>query len=138
MAIPSLAEIRAQGFGAWDDPVKVKDAHIQICLNRVLPLYAGITNALDYHDLLMYHAGHYLELAMAWLAKQLKNLGQVGDITSASAGEVSVSFGLVAVNPVDPGSYLLTNCGQALLPLRKANGPFTAGGNPAVPWRPRY
>lgn len=139
MSLPTLFSIRQQGFGAWDDPGKVLDLWIQLCLDAVEPLYAGITEGLDHTKLLMYHAAHYLDLALTWKKKQVANngQGQVGDVTSASAGEVSVSFGVIGVNPLDPGSFGLTRCGIILAALRKAQGSFVAGGNGAVPWRPR-
>lgn len=127
MTEPTIAEIRASN-PEWANPAKPTDAQITFIVNSVRPLYAAATTAPDYYQLFLLHAAHGLYLFL----KGLDSGGAAGDITGASAGEVSASFG--GVNAVDKQSLLRSPYGELLYPLRKANGPFSGAGK-GVPFK---
>lgn len=104
---------------------------IQQMRDRVVPQYAGVLKKLqegnggtDYKELILLHICHAIALP---LIKAGLN-GQVG-VTSASAGEVSVSYGALGGAIVVNSNFDLTEWGQELQRLRKAQGPFAAMGN---------
>lgn len=127
MALPTATEIKAAGNGTFDT---VADAYVVRVRDTVARLYAAMTKAPDYKEIVTLHTCHVL-----WLSPSLKleNGGQGGPVTSAAAGSVSMSF---AVNAVDAKSLQRSEWGILLEPLLVANGPYVATGRgPGPRWR---
>ena len=128
MALPTVEEIRALDIAGGGFPWAT-DGQVLDALERAKPLYAAMVNAQDYKLIMCLHVAH--ALARYASANGLEG-GQAGPVVSASAGGVSMSLGVIAV---EAGSLKTTSFGQELEPLLRVNGLYLRGGQRRGWWR---
>jgi hypothetical protein len=124
---PTLQEVQDEFSDAGLDPALVTQPKLDRQLRKAKPLYAGVlaSGGEDYEILLLLHVCHYIALPHI----QAGINGGDTSVTSASAGEVSVSYGEAQLDPKDPTTW--TTWGLQLWGpngLRRAQGPFGGVG----------
>lgn len=137
---PTLQRVKDEFSDANLDPELVTEGRLSRQLEKTMPQYAGVLAAggQDYEMLLLLDVCH--NLAMPHIQAGLN--GGSTSVTSASAGEVSASYGGANIDASDAQTW--TTWGQTLYGtgkpktggLRKAQGPFSATGKgPAIKFR---
>lgn len=125
MPLPSIQDVKNSAVpkGAWN----TLDTEIADAIDVAARLYAAMPDAPDYQTLVRLHAAHFIYMDQDYG----QNDGN-GPLTSASAGEVSASFGgdeAAQLSDDLSGSPM----GRKLRQLRAAQGPFVAAGHGPAP-----
>lgn len=121
MAIPTAAQTRAISLSSEFDAVP--DATIDSALEEVALQYTGITGEPEHTRIVALHACHLLRLAGLGSSG-----GAGGPVSSASAGAVSVSYAVAAVDPAAALDFRTPYGERALALLATLPAAMRSGG----------